>query len=123
MGLRELAAEDAVFLPAIQRFYARGGKLKMIGDIAFPWSCRDDHVSYNVTMKKIAAGEFKARCLTLMEEVRSTREPLIITKRGKPVAKLVPIEEKKDDFIGRLKGVIRVVGDIESPIDGWGSSG
>jgi prevent-host-death family protein len=76
-----------------------------------------------VTTKKIAAGEFKARCLTLMEDVRSTREPLIITKRGKPVAKLVPIEEKKDDFIGRLKGVIRVVGDIESPIDGWESSG
>lgn len=74
-------------------------------------------------MKKIAAGEFKARCLTLMEDVRSTREPLVITKRGKPVAKLVPIEEKKDDFIGRLKGVIRVVGDIESPIDGWESSG
>jgi len=74
-------------------------------------------------MKKIAAGEFKERCLTLMEDVRSTREPLIITKRGKPVAKLVPIEEKKDDFIGRLKGVIRVVGDIESPIDGWESSG
>jgi prevent-host-death family protein len=76
-----------------------------------------------MTMRKIAAGEFKARCLTLMEDVRSTREPLIITKRGKPVAKLVPIEEKKDDFIGRLKGVIRVVGDIESPIDGWESSG
>jgi len=35
-------------------------------------------------MKKIAAGVFKARCLTLMEDVRSTREPLIITKRGKP---------------------------------------
>jgi len=73
-------------------------------------------------MKKIAAGEFKARCLTLMEDVRSTREPLIITKRGKPVAKLVPVEEPKDDFIGRLEGVFRVVGDIESPIDGWESS-
>ena len=54
-------------------------------------------------MKKIAAGVFKARCLTLMDDVRSTREPLIITKRGKPVAKLVPIENTKDDFIGRLK--------------------
>ena len=74
-------------------------------------------------MKKIPAGEFKARCLTLMEDVRSTREPLIITKRGKPVAKLVPIEDTKDDFIGRLKGVFRVVGDIESPIepDAWES--
>jgi prevent-host-death family protein len=73
-------------------------------------------------MKTIAAGEFKARCLTLMEDVRSTREPLVITKRGKPVAKLVPADEDKDDFIGRLEGVFRVVGDIESPIDGWESS-
>lgn len=76
-------------------------------------------------MKKIAAGEFKARCLTLMEDVRSTRQALIITKRGKPIAKLVPIEEPKDDFIGRLKGVFEVVGDIESPIEPgtWESSG
>jgi prevent-host-death family protein len=73
-------------------------------------------------MKKIAAGEFKARCLTLMEDVRSTREPLVITKRGKPVAKLVPVDDGKDDFIGRLKGVFRVVGDIESPSDEWESS-
>jgi prevent-host-death family protein len=74
-------------------------------------------------MKIIAAGEFKARCLTLMEDVRSTREPLTITKRGKPVAKLVPVAENtKDDFIGRLEGVFRIVGDIESPIDGWESS-
>jgi prevent-host-death family protein len=75
-----------------------------------------------MTMKKIAAGEFKARCLTLMEDVRSTREPLLITKRGKPVAKLVPADEPKNDFIGRLEGVFRVVGDIESPIDEWESS-
>jgi prevent-host-death family protein len=68
-------------------------------------------------MKKIAAGEFKARCLTLMEDVRSTREPLIITKRGKPVAKLVPADVEEREFIGRLKGVIRVVGDIESPVE------
>jgi prevent-host-death family protein len=73
-------------------------------------------------MKKIAAGEFKARCLTLMDDVRSTRQPLVITKRGKPVAKLVPVDDEKDDFIGRLEGVIRIVGDIESPIDEWESS-
>ena len=77
-----------------------------------------------MSMKKIAAGEFKARCLSLMEDVRSTREPLVITKRGKPVAKLVPADSPEREFIGRLKGVIRVVGDIESPIepDAWESS-
>ncbi len=73
-------------------------------------------------MKKIAAGEFKARCLTLMENVRSTREPLMVTKRGKPVVKLVPADDNTDDFIGRLEGVFRVVGDVESPIDEWKSS-
>jgi prevent-host-death family protein len=73
-------------------------------------------------MRKIAAGQFKSQCLALMEDVRSTRQPIVITKRGKPVAKLVPADEPKDDFIGRLKGVFKVVGDIESPIDGWESS-
>ena len=57
-----------------------------------------------------------------MEDVRSTREPLIITKRGKPVAKLVPADDGKDDFIGRLNGVFRIVGDIESPSGEWESS-
>jgi len=67
-------------------------------------------------MKTIAAGEFKARCLSLMDDVQRTRETVVITKRGKPVAKLVPISVDKDDFIGRLKGRIRIVGDIESPV-------
>jgi prevent-host-death family protein len=68
-------------------------------------------------VKKIAAGEFRARCLALMEEVRSTREPLLITERGKPVAKLVPADNASRKFLGRLKGVIRMVGDIESPVE------
>jgi len=76
-------------------------------------------------MKKIAAAVFKAQCLTLMEDVRSTKQPLLITKRGKPVAKLVPVDTGEDDFIGHLKGVFRVVGDIESPLeppDAWESA-
>jgi len=67
-------------------------------------------------MKTIPAGEFKARCLTLMDDVRTTREPVVITKRGKPVAKLVPADEVSRDFIGRLEGIVRIVGDIESPV-------
>jgi prevent-host-death family protein len=73
-------------------------------------------------MKTIAAGEFKTRCLALMDDVRATREPVIITKRGKPVAKLVPADEVSRDFIGRLEGIVRIVGDIESPmvpVEAW----
>jgi hypothetical protein len=46
----------------------------------------------------------------LMEDVRSTREPLV-----KPVAKLAPADDPKREFFGSLKGIIRIVGDIESP--------
>ncbi len=41
--------------------------------------------------KKIPAGEFKAKCLKLMDEVQQTGQEVIITKRGKPVARLVPV--------------------------------
>jgi prevent-host-death family protein len=67
-------------------------------------------------MKKITAGNFKERCLTLMGDVQKTGEPIVTTKRGKAVAKLVPADKRKREFIGRLKGVIRIVGDIESPV-------
>ena len=70
-----------------------------------------------MAMKEMPAGEFKARCLTVMEDVRKTREPVVITKRGKPVAKLVPVERTANKLVGRLEGVIRIVGDIESPIE------
>ena len=68
-------------------------------------------------MKKIPAGEFKTHCLSVMERVRTTREPVIITKRGRPVVKLVPAEEVSQDFLGHLEGVVKILGDIESPIE------
>ena len=67
-------------------------------------------------MKQMAAGQFKAKCLKVMEQVRTTRQPVVITKRGKPVAKLVPADKNPDDIFGCLKGVIKIVGDIESPV-------
>ena len=73
-------------------------------------------------MKKMAAGEFKARCLAVIDTVQKTREAVLITKRGRPVAKLVPAEEAPREFFGRLEGIVKIVGDIESPIepaDAW----
>ena len=68
-------------------------------------------------MQTIAAGEFKAKCLAVMDEVQAKREPITITKRGKPVAKLVPVEEEqKDSIFGFMKGKVKILGDIESPI-------
>jgi prevent-host-death family protein len=67
--------------------------------------------------KTIAAGEFKAKCLHLLDEVAQRRAPLVITKRGKPVAKLVPIDEKPVTLYGRMAGTARILGDIVSPLD------
>jgi len=66
-------------------------------------------------MKTIAAAEFKARCLKVMEDVRSKREPVMITKKGRPVAKLVPAGEPARDVFGCLAGTLEIVGDVEAP--------
>jgi prevent-host-death family protein len=69
----------------------------------------------------VAAAEFKANCLRLMDEVAQQRRPIVITKRGKPVAKLVPVEQEPTDLFGYMAGSARICGDIISPIDdaGW----
>ena len=67
-------------------------------------------------MKTIPAGEFKARCLRIMEEVRTKRVTVLITKKGRPVAKLVPADEDTDEVFGRLQGIVEITGDVESPI-------
>jgi len=68
-------------------------------------------------MKTVPAGQFKARCLKIMDDVQSTREPVVITKKGRPVVKLVPAEEPSDDFLGKLSGTMKIVGDITQPIE------
>jgi prevent-host-death family protein len=75
--------------------------------------------------KTIPAGDFKARCLAIMDEVQAKRQAVVITKRGKPVAKLVPVETEKDDIFGFFKGrgKIEIKGDIVSPAitpEEWG---
>ncbi len=64
----------------------------------------------------IGAGEFKAKCLQLLDEVAAHREPLVITKRGKPVARLVPMPPEAQLF-GALAGSVLGEGDIVAPVD------
>ena len=68
-------------------------------------------------MKKIGAAKFKEQCLSLLEDVEP--EGIIITKHGKPVAKLIPIEIESADLIGALKGKLRIKGDILSTGLSW----
>ncbi len=65
---------------------------------------------------QIPAGEFKAKCLKLMDQVRETGREIVITKRGKPVAKLVPVVEKKiPPLSGSMAGTVKILGDIIGP--------
>jgi prevent-host-death family protein len=67
-------------------------------------------------VKEIGAAQFKAKCLGLIAEIEDgSRKECIITKRGKPVAKLVPI--KREPFLyGCMKGLGEIRGDIMEPL-------
>ncbi len=65
----------------------------------------------------IKASEFKAKCLAVLDEVERTRQSVVITKRGKPVAELVPHKPAKRELLGLFKGRGEILGDIISPID------
>jgi len=67
---------------------------------------------------EIAAGEFKAKCLKLMDQVEKTREPVIVTKRGKPIAQLVPVDViPEPSYFGYMQGTVTILGDIVAPSD------
>jgi prevent-host-death family protein len=67
-------------------------------------------------MKKIPAGQFKAKCLSIMDRVQKTGEPVLITKRGKPVAQLLPAASEPEDVFGYMTGKVKIMGDIVGPI-------
>ena len=75
-------------------------------------------------MKKMAAGQFKVHCLAVMDEVQAKKETVLITKHGKPVAKLVPVSGEKDDIYGFMAGKGLIIGDVISPalsLEEWGN--
>ena len=65
----------------------------------------------------ISAAQFKAECLKLMDLVEKTREPIVITKHGRPVAQLAPVPADDDSLFGYMKDTMRVEGDVMAPVD------
>lgn len=77
-------------------------------------------------VKTMPAGEFKGRCLQVIEEVRKYWTPVVITEKGRPVAKLIPPDAPATDVFGCMAGSARIVGDIEAPVvaaGSWGAAG
>ena len=80
-------------------------------------------VKHEVDMKMMAAGSFKTNCLAVMDEVQAKHETVVITKHGKPVAKLVPVDTERDEIYNFLAGKGAVAGDVVSPVlspEEWG---
>lgn len=67
--------------------------------------------------KTISASEFKAKCLQIFDELGA--EGIVVEKRGKPVAKVIPIRPNSSDWIGSMKGEIKILGDIMSTGIKW----
>ena len=70
-----------------------------------------------MVMKHIAAAKFKETCLALLDDVDP--DGIVITKRGKPVAKLIPFTQDSSDLIGALAGRIEIKGNILSTGVEW----
>ena len=67
-------------------------------------------------MKQIAISEFKAKCLAILDEVQKTKQPILVTRRGKAVAEVIPHLPKDDrSWIGSMQGKSKILGDIVSP--------
>lgn len=79
-----------------------------------------DHIAkpaYAKAMKEVAISEFKSKCTAMLEEVRKTKKPIRITRRGKPVAEVVPSSPvSKKRILGSMKGTFKILGDIVSPV-------
>lgn len=69
-------------------------------------------------IQEIAISKFKAKCLSLLQAVSKTKTPLRVTRRGKPIADVIPATSEGDErsWIGSLSGSIDIVGDVVSPV-------
>jgi prevent-host-death family protein len=69
-------------------------------------------------VEEIAISKFKATCLSVMERVRKTRKPILVTRFGKPIAEVVPPSPppRPANWMGSMAGTVEILGDIVGPI-------
>jgi prevent-host-death family protein len=83
------------------------------------WSTEDEMPNKRKKpMQEVAISEFKAKCLSLLEEVSKTRTPLRVTRRGKAIADVIPASSETEErsWIGSMSDSVEIVGDIVSPV-------
>jgi prevent-host-death family protein len=72
-------------------------------------------------MQKIPAAQFKAQCLAVMDQVADSGRAVVVTKHGKPVVQITPVQSNENEIFGFMAGKARIVGDIENtiPVSDW----
>jgi prevent-host-death family protein len=72
---------------------------------------------YDRSVERIAISEFKATCLAVLERVRRSGQPVLVTKRGEPVAEIVPpsARSRAESWLGSARGTGHIVGDLVAP--------
>lgn len=120
-GQRASPIEDEVV--ALARSPQSRQSLLVVASTEMNKTTYDDHCSQDLWMRRMAAGFFKVHCLAVIDEVQAKRESVLITKHGKPMAKLVPADKNIDDIYDFLggKGPLQATS-FPPPIsqEGWG---
>ncbi|MBA8667546.1 type II toxin-antitoxin system Phd/YefM family antitoxin [Holosporaceae bacterium 'Namur'] len=74
--------------------------------------------------KHLPISEFKAHCYEILENVQGQHQSFIISKRGKPIARVIPIDNNNTKLAGSFKGKCNIIGDIITPVDiTWDAEG
>jgi prevent-host-death family protein len=104
---------------------SRQGSFAGPGTLEVLAQCLSDYYHVTMVTKKpsegpaaaaMPAAEFKAKCLRVMDQVALRRRPVVVTKRGKPIVRIVPVDEDPEPLFGCLAGRFQIIGDIESPV-------
>jgi prevent-host-death family protein len=86
------------------------------GVVAMKLAMVSDYIIVKETMEQITISKFKAKCLAVLERVHQTRVPILVTKRGVPVAEIKP-PPGTGAWLGSLAGAVEIVGDIVAPAE------
>lgn len=76
---------------------------------------REARPEYGEREETVTATDFKARCLELIDRIERTRGEVTVTRYGKPVARLVPVDVERPSALGCLRGGVRSMGDLVAP--------
>jgi prevent-host-death family protein len=70
------------------------------------------------SIREVSISEFKAKCLALLEEVDKTKISLLVTRRGRPIAEVIPTSPNMEerDWLGSMSDSIEITGDVVSPV-------